>query len=593
MNEIFARLDRNLRHTIAGLLKLHPANTAPECAYTERGVVVWHNKQRYLVAPDGNTMWLANEQTAFPMEGCRYPLAWAKWHLWRFFAKSPERLPAVLLAFALAGMGFAWLAICPADQNPFGEYALWIFPMLATGFIFAMNLCLAWLLFSAIVAVTARPVAEMVVDAVREAKAPALPAGETMLLDTGGLIAPDVPVCYDSPDETPDVFADKLLSARREFGADKYIVAFPFRSDKMVICCPADADVEFPEEILNVRQEMGGVSGDVSAETWQDYTDFLQRAAKPVRNFCTNHRAKTQGAAAALVASLRVVLLLLAFASPAFAQPKTARLKAYLAERATLIVPAQGVEFKASFQLAPIVRKGDGQKNLLELLQSGAAFTDADNAGPLLAVYVGGTMLAPDAPKAVQPARASVGQGSAVPVAATDGKSWNFEMPDSSQAVQDVYRWKGEASRAHKKFMFITFYYWDYASWWMHLQVFPFLALLLFVFGLTAVTCSSEFMVNTFGDSVVGDSFRALHKGSAFAMCLTLLAFGVVTGLDVLIWAITSDWHWAAVVALSVVLARLAGWAIGKIIPNPTVVGTHGSAAFLGGGSGGQRRIGP
>ncbi len=433
MKEIRAKFDRNLRHTIAGLLKLTPANTDPECAYTERGVLVWHNNQRYLVAPDGNTMWLANEQTAFPLEGCRYPVAWAKWHLWRFFAKSPERLPAVLLAVALAGMGFAWLAICPADQNPFGEWALWVFPMLATGFALAMNLCLAWLLFSVIVAVTARPVAEMVVDAVREAKAPALPAGEAMLLGMGDLIAPDILVCYDAPDEKPDVFADKLLAARRQFGAYKYIVAVPFGSDKMVVCCPADADVEFPEEVLNARQEMGGVSGDVSAETWQDYTDFLRRAAKPVRNFCTNHRAKTQGAAAALVASLRVALLLLALASPSFAQ-KTARLKAYLAERDTLIVPPQGVEFKASFQLAPIVRTGDGKKNLRELLQSGAAFTDADNAGPLLAVYVGGNLLAPEAQRATPPARASVGQGSALPVGSEHG--YDFLASTDSASIR-------------------------------------------------------------------------------------------------------------------------------------------------------------
>lgn len=434
MKEIFARLDRNLRHTIAGLLNLHPSNTAPECAYTERGVLVCHKEQRYLVAPDGNTVWLASPEMAFPLEGCRYPLAWAKWCLWMFFAKSPERLPTMLLAFALAGIGFAWLAICPADQNPFGEWALWVFPMIATGFVFAMNLCLAWLLFSAIAMATARPVAEYIVDAVRAAKAPALLAGETVLLDMGGLISPDILVCYETPNETPDVFADKILAARQEFGADKYIVAAPFRSDKMVICCPADADVQYPEEILDVREQMGGVSGDVSAETWQDYTDFLQMAAKPVRHFCTTHRAKAHGAAAALVASLRIVLLLLAFASPAFAQPKTVRLKTYLAERDTLIVPAQGTEFKASFQLAPIVRTGDGQKNLLELLQSGAAFTDADNAGPLLAVYVGGTMLAPDAPKAVQPARASVGAGSAVPVA--DEKGYDFLASTDSASIR-------------------------------------------------------------------------------------------------------------------------------------------------------------
>ena len=74
MKEIRAKFDRNLRHTIAGLLKLHPTNTTPECAYTERGVLVCHKDRRYLVSPDGNTVWLASPEMAFPLEGCRYPL---------------------------------------------------------------------------------------------------------------------------------------------------------------------------------------------------------------------------------------------------------------------------------------------------------------------------------------------------------------------------------------------------------------------------------------------------------------------------------------------------------------------------------------
>jgi len=518
MKEVIKTLDKKARYTLAGLLGLLPTHI--KCAhYTSEGVRVFDGGQKYHVFPDGTTVWLASVECSFQLEGCRYPVAWAKWHLWRFFAKSPERLPAVLLAVALAGMGFAWLAICPADQNPFGEWALWVFPMLATGFIFAMNLCLAWLLFLAIVAVTARPVAEMVVDAVREAKAPALPAGEAMLLDMGGLIAPDILVCYDAPDERPDVFADKLLAARRQFGADKYIVAIPFGSDKMVVCCPADADVEFPEEILNVREQMGGVSGDVSAETWQDYTNFLHRAAKPVRNFCTNHRAKTQGAAAALVASLRVALLLLIFAAPAFAQPKTARLKAYLAERATLIVPAQGTEFKASFQLAPIVRKGDGQKNLLELLQSGAAFTDADNAGPLLAVYVGGNLLAPEAQKATPPARASIGAGSAVPVAG--------EMLDSASTQRRADAIAIAAEREGRKFLGVARIYWNMVIRILDIGFFAFIGIAGLLRFITNVM-NNESRLSIHGGTLYGGHFARIGAFTRFWLAMFVVA-GLVT----------------------------------------------------------------
>ena len=563
MKEILLRLDRNLRHTLAGLLNLLPAQAEPECAYTDGGVLVWHKGQRYLVSPDGNTFWLASPEWSIPLEGCRYPMAWAKWCLWRFFSRSPERLPAVLLAFALSGMGFIWLAVCPPDENPFGEWALWLFPMLSTGFVLVMNLCLALLLFSAIVAATARPVAEHIAEALRAAKAPALPAGETMLLETGGLIAPDILVCHAAPDETPDVFTDKLLAARREFGADKYVIAAPYRSDKIAICCPADASVERPDEELKYRADMGGISGDVSAETWDDYMEFLRRAAKPLSNFCTTHRARSQGAAAAVLAGLRVAMLLLAFASPAFAQPKTVRLKNYLAERATLIVPEQGTQFKASFQLAPITRTGDGKKNLLDLLQSGAAFTDADNAGPLLAVYVGGKLLAPEAAGAAEPAaRASVGRGSAVPVEPSTKSLWD-EMPDTLT----LEKYKRDLAAGVKSIGNEIIPQWDFLFFVFWLIVFPILFAVSLIAWFVAKSAFKEMKssanVPLFSKPV---SYWGYQARNVIFGCAAL--FGVVLLMDCLIRGFFSLnlWRWVILALIeAVVLYKLVTF----IVPNP------------------------
>lgn len=573
---------------------------ATTITYHHDGVAVNEGGITYFIHPDGSTEWMVSDSVSIPVAGCRHPIAWAKWCVWKFLSWHWLVPPVTLVLFALAGMGFLWLAICPAGSNPFGEWALWIFPMMSWGIVLAVNLTLFWLLFASTVGLAAMPVARRIGEAIREAKAPALPAGEQPLqLDMSNLIAPDIPVWSISETETAAEFESRLVATRKMYGSEKYVVAAPYRVDSLVICCPANEDDPFQDEIMDVRSAMAGQATNAAKETWEEYLYFLEMAAPAIREYCTRDRARKQGGAAALLAQMAgraagVIAALLIFAMPAFAQPKTVRLTEYLGRRATLIVPKQGEVFEATFQEAPIKRTGDGQKNLLDLLQSGVAFTDADNAGPLLAVYVGGKILAPqlapqsETPKARQTAQASAEPVSALPIGGARSSS-GWSLPDSAEAVKNVYRWKGESAKAHKQFMFVTFYYWGYASWWMRTQVFSFLFILLFVFGLIAVSCSSEFMVNTFGNSIVGNSFRTLHKGSAFLMACTLIIFGVVIGLDLLISAITSEWHWLAVGALSIALGRVIGWAIGKIVPNGAVIGSHGDAVYQ---NAGQRRIG-
>jgi hypothetical protein len=584
MKEILRRLDRNLRHTIAGLLRLLPAQAEPECAYTDSGVLVCHKGQRYLVSADGNTVWLANPEWSIPLEGCRYPLAWAKWCLWRFFSRSPERLPVVLLAFALSGMGFIWLAICPPDENPFGEWALWLFPMLSTGFVLAMNLCLIWLLLAVILAATARPVAEQLVEAFRAAKAPALPAGEPALLEAGGFIAPDILVHHESPDEKPDVFADKLLAARRQYGADKYVIAAPYRSDKIAICCPADASVERPDEELKSRADMGGQHGDVSAETWDEYMEFLHRAATPLKNFCTMHRAKSRGAAAAVLAGLRVAMLLLAFVSPALAQPKTVRLKNYLAERATLIVPEQGAQFKASFQLAPITRTGDGKKNLLELLQSGTAFTDADNAGPLLAVYVGGKPLAPDVAGGAEPARATRAASVASPVSARPIPV-SFDSANVSNSLEEGGKAVGSAFRAANAVM-KEWWQSDLCTYLLHI-----IAALAGTLHMVAQICYNEHRMTQWGH-IYGRWAFNIGNAAAFALMFITLPTLIAVALLIYIAFVEYEgfalyyifcilWNvWTLLLILWFILIRMIVRFADFIIPNPKVRPTHGGPNF-------------
>ena len=254
----------------------------------------------------------------------------------------------------------------------------------------------------------------------------------------GSLIAPDIPVWSISETETAAEFEARLSDARKTYGNKKYVVAVPYGIDSMAVCCPASETDEYQEEIINVRSAIIGQNTNAAKETWDEYLYFLEMAAPAIREYITRDRARKEGGAAALLAQMAgrasgVIAALLIFAMPAFAQSKTVRLTEYLGNRATLIVPKQGEPFEATFQEAPIKRTGDGQKNLLLLLQSGAAFTYADNAGPLLAVYVGNKMLNPqsETPKARPTAQASAGPVSAIPIEKAKSSKSFLESTDS------------------------------------------------------------------------------------------------------------------------------------------------------------------
>lgn len=439
LQKVLSNLDRNLRVNIACLLRLAPGRPATTITYHPDGVAVNEAGLTYFIRPDGSTEWVVSDVMSLPVTGCRHPIAWAKWCVWKFLSWHWLVPPVTLVLFALAGMGFLWLAICPAGSNPFAEWALWIFPMLSWGIVLAMNLTLFWLLFASVVGLAAKPVARHIGDAIREAKTPALPAGEQPLqLDMGSLIAPDIPVWSISETETAAEFEARLSDARKTYGNKKYVVAVPYGIDSMAVCCPASETDEYQEEIINVRSAIIGQNTNAAKETWDEYLYFLEMAAPAIREYITRDRARKEGGAKALLAQMAgraagVMAALLIFAMPAFAQSKTVRLTEYLGNRATLIVPKQGEPFEATFQEAPIKRTGDGQKNLLLLLQSGAAFTDADNAGPLLAVYVGNKMLNPqsETPKARPTAQASAGPVSAIPIEKAKSSKSFLESTDS------------------------------------------------------------------------------------------------------------------------------------------------------------------
>jgi len=519
------------------------------------------------------------------------------WYAVRFFSKDPKRLPIVLIVLAVLILGSTVAISLPANSNPFGEELLWFYPTASRVIFIVVVGGLACVFGFILIIAGAAPAGQALGEGWREFKKSLNPAppDETLPIEAGNPLAPDYLIESISPDETADSFLSRFQAARQTYGTDCFVIAAPFRSDKLVICHPAPADSETAEEVPGVRAAYVSSAIGADVETWEEYVYFLGRVRQPLKDYCFGQLSKMRGAAAALAATMRATitaLLILCFVVPGMAQSKTQRLYNYLGTRAETIVPHDDTQVEFAFEGATLTRVGDGRSNLVTLLKKPRVFTDDDNAGVLRKVKINGEVLPPikGSEKPVAKTNYIVGEGSAVPVDGdSEQKSLWSSLPDSAQAVEDVYRWKGEAKKAHRKFMFVTFYYWDYFSWWMHQNAFPFLTLALLLFGIPAVASSSEFMVNTFGNSVVGNSFRILHKGSAFMMCLTLIVFAVVVGLDVVIAAITAGWHWAALIALSYIVSRLAGWLIGKIVPNAKIVGNHPSDSFF---DHNQKRIG-
>jgi len=561
-----------------------PNETRPRFAFTRDGVVGQEGNMLFLVTPNGKTKYITENNSRLPIEGTRYPEQWLMWHIINFVKANPNRLAFLLLFLVVLAVGNMVALYLPANSNPFGEELLWGY----TTFSKAMFFVVYGVVAIACAALLAGALTGSMWRVGREWAAEPK-ADETLLIEAGNPLAPDYLIDSSSPDETAKQFFDRVAECRRANGEHCFVIAVPFGEDKFIICHPAPADKETAEEVAGVRAAYVHGTTRADGETWEEYKHFLSRVRQPLKDYCFEQREKTPGigALSALSAQMKgavVALFILCFVVPGMAQSKTQRLYNYLGTRAETIVPHDDTQVEFAFEGATLTRVGDGRSNLVTLLKKPRVFTDDDNAGVLRKVKINGEVLPPikGSEKPVAKTNYIVGEGSAVPVDGdSEQKSLWSSLPDSAQAVEDVYRWKGEAKKAHRKFMFVTFYYWDYFSWWMHQNAFPFLTLALLLFGIPAVASSSEFMVNTFGNSVVGNSFRILHKGSAFMMCLTLIVFAVVVGLDVVIAAITAGWHWAALIALSYIVSRLAGWLIGKIVPNAKIVGNHPSDSFF------------
>lgn len=257
------------------------------------------------------------------------------------------------------------------------------------------------------------------------------------------------------------------------------------------------------------------------------------------------------------------ILFLSLFPALLFCQSPAQQLGAYLGHRIGNAPPA-GAEVSYSFSFREFTRVADGRKNFLQLLTIGQPLNSKD-IGPLNGVYIGSQKIEPSEGFTRS---ARVAQASAEPIPTVGGPTFN--IPDSLATARQIEGLKSKY--ANREFMFVSFMWWDFASWWLHRNAYPFLAIIFGVSAFFAWAASTEYAISSLGGTVFGHAFKQVHSFCAFLMYCAGGIFGAVFMTDALIFLILSGVPWWGVIFVSIIVAMIAGKILGKATPNAKVI---------------------
>lgn len=555
-----------------GILARPVKVSRPVFRYEDDALYAFDGGSAYKVDPKGKTFLVTREEKEIPIGGTRYPEQLAKWYGLRFI-KSRWGGAYILSLIAIV-VGCICAAYLPQNQNPFAEYTLYAFPTFSKWAVLVINYAAVGSFALLVLALIGRRASEEIYLGVQAAMKPK--AEETQLLEAGNPLAPDYLIESLSPAETADSFLSRFQEARQTYGTDCFVIAAPFRSDKLVICHPAPADSEQAEEVPGVRAAYVSSAIGADVETWEEYEYFLGRVRQPLKDYCFGQRSKMRGAAAALAATMRATitaLLILCFVVPGMAQPKTQRLYNYLGTRAETIIPHDDTQVEFHFEGATLTRTGDGRSNLVNLMQKPRVFTDDDNAGSLREVKINGEVLPPikGSEKAqTMKTNYSVGEGSAVEMPDGSGppsKGGGFwaSIPDSAQLVEversgDAFiRQSGKEVKSRWVVGMRMFWKWGL----------PFISLIAFCCYFVAKTAFNEMKHSSARAYAFFKPLAFWGYGARYGVfaCVGIVALAtLIDGLIIDMIESDSLWEWFFVSAIKLTaIYFLTTW----IVPNP------------------------
>lgn len=429
----------------------------------------------------------------------------------------------------------------------------------------------------------------------------AAPAGQK-LLGAGELpgIGSDIPILA-LENETPAAFAQRMADAKREAVEGQMVVALPFRSP-YVVCFQKGGDSEAVLSGQSTRWAVAHKSdqvyangADVSNETYEEYLQFVRWYADGFEAWATAQRIKMSsdpfGSLVRLMSRMSAVLLLMLGSLSVSAQGNAGKVEAYLGDVRAGMKPRGEVQYV--FARRVFTRKADGTKNFVETLQTPVGVAPLDNneaLGNLLAISNNGVMLervdAPPAPRQVEQAAATVGQGSARPLSEAQPQiQW-----DSATIRNGFDRTGARVKSGMKMGGQIVKAWWESELWGAILQI------LLMVGGLARAFAKVSFSEHRGspaghwygrGTYNFGTACNMVLKACAVVFCLVFLTHFYVCAVEIksvfgifgYVFSLLWTW-WTAFAIMWFFLLAGVEKVFSHIIPNPKIYPNNPGTPF-------------
>ena len=414
-----------------------------------------------------------------------------------------------------------------------------------------------------------------------------------LLLDPGTInIAPDIAIMSISSDEAAESFKARVDAAFDLAEGQTWVLVIAFRHYSFQIRMLNDIG-EKPETgyflrsqpFMEGKPELNDVADSIhkySNESFESYVAYCRALAAEFKVWSATEkigRTNPFTNAAEWLRTQAVFPILFLFVSlPQFvsAQSKTAQVEKYMGERATIAAPTKGKVVDYIFERREISVIAQG-KNYLETLQDVPFFQNANDAGKLLLIKVGGAKILPKSPPLQERLEAEVSQPeSAVPIPeGTPGENFIDRLPDSSELeVMKATHLKSKSLEWRKIEPVIDFYMWRF---W---------GLMIIVFGVGGIlwvlarVSAKDSLKDLYGNAFLGNAITQMHIFSKTFLFGIMAIPTVVILMDDCIRAYYTSVFGFWFVMKYAAIYFLWQWVFEKVLPDSPGTRSGGDGAY-------------
>jgi len=507
------------------------------------------------------------------------------------FAPTLPRIQTIILfgvgVCLLLGLSLTIAAYMLLPINPNGdELILMIVSWGSSAFILTMNFCLCGLFAACIVASIIYNMGKglTINHTVLE-----LSSGEKVQQLNAVTISPDLLIVNQTNAETKRDLLERFNNAKANQVDGVWIVCIAYQDVTGLLLTDTGESYAFDRNTPPFQAdetETPIAAHDYKAETWAEYQAYLNEFCFHYNRWAPREKliaptGKSAEKKINVLWSLSVALVLFAF--PLSAQ-KSVRVMEYLGQTRYMSVRPIG-HVKFVFEDATINRTTDGSKTYAEILKAGPHFSDADNAGRLIAIQVvnGGQIKTvypdksemPQTPQTLQTASASV-----TPTQSALPAPGELQLDDSLQTAIAIEAWKEKIDKSTKKIWGQSLQWWKLAIYVLG-NFFHVLMGLLGISILVAKTATKESVINACGTSIYGGYLHNIAAGAILWTYIFSILIAIIMLINIYILALTGDfasivsifisWQFGGVI-LWFALIAIVRKIVNKVVPDPQVI---------------------